>query len=100
MEKVSMSWLSMIGWGVLVGLLLVGLDRLARWMEDRGWIYYRKSGGNSTRMGNAFLELQSMFEPGRKHVIVARQEARKKTDDSGESSTTGEENLSTSGSPL
>jgi hypothetical protein len=56
-----------------VVVLLYLIHRLASWMEDRGWIYYRKGHGSSASLGSAFLEVQSMFEPGRKHEIEVRQ---------------------------
>lgn len=48
------------------------LDRLARWMEDRGWIYYRRRRGSSGRLGDAFLEVHALVEPGKRAVIEAR----------------------------
>jgi hypothetical protein len=45
-------------------VILFALDRLALWMEARGWIYWRKSKHNpSGALGNAFQELQSILEP-------------------------------------
>jgi hypothetical protein len=46
-----------------------GLHRLALWMEARGWIYYRKKRGSSGTLGTAFLEMQTLLEPGKRHVI-------------------------------
>jgi len=48
-----------------IGLALFFLDRLALAMERRGWIYYRNKKPSSTSLGNAFLNLQSLIEPGR-----------------------------------
>jgi hypothetical protein len=61
---------------VLAGLVLAVwlLHRLAVWAEDRGWIYYRKKTGSATGLGNAFLEVQSLLEPGTKEVLEARLE--------------------------
>jgi len=42
---------------------LLALHRLALWMEDQGWIYYRrKSGSGGSGVGNALHELHSFFE--------------------------------------
>lgn len=71
-------------------LLLLGaaalfvLDRLALWMEARGWIYYRTKKPSSTDLGNAFLELQSMLEPGKRNVVVVRTEEAVEEDDEGD----------------
>jgi hypothetical protein len=59
-----MQWLTIVGWILAIAIGLWLLDRLATWMESNGWIYWRKSQGTSSRFGNAFLEIQSMFEPG------------------------------------
>jgi hypothetical protein len=49
---------------VAVAVLLFALDRIALWMEARGWIYWRRSKHNpSGALGNAFLEVQSILEP-------------------------------------
>ena len=71
-------------------LLLLGaaalfvLDRLALWMERRGWLYYRTKQPSSTDLGNAFLELQSMLEPSKRNVVVVRTEEAVEEDDEGD----------------
>lgn len=69
--------------GLLVLVGLYGLHRLACWMEARGWIYWTKSGGHSTRAGNAMLEVQQLLEPGKKHVIELKQDEKAERDDQG-----------------
>lgn len=66
-----------------IGLVLFFLDRLALAMERRGWIYYRKNKPSSTSLGNAFLDLQSLLEPGTKQVVEVRRE-KKDQHDSGD----------------
>ena len=83
-----MRHLGTAAWVAGIGLGLFLLDRLGLWMERRGWIYYRRSRGMSTRAGNAFLELHSMLEPEKKHVIELKQEERKSQVPSGENPTT------------
>lgn len=79
-----MQWLIIGGW-VLAGIMIFYLlDRLATWMESKGWLYWRKRGGAYSRLGNAFLEMQAMFEPGKKYVIEAKQEVKRKKADSGD----------------
>lgn len=57
------------GWLILVCAALIAVHRLALWMEARGWIYWTRSRGWSSRAGNAFLELQQLLDPSRKHVL-------------------------------
>ena len=67
--------------GIGVALLLFALDRLALWMEARGWLYYRRSDHRpSGTLGNAFLEIQSMVDPGKRIVLEERR--REKTSES------------------
>ncbi len=66
---------------VLGGIALIGggLYWLDRWDK-------KKHGGRRnptvTRAGNAFMELQTLLEPGKRHVIVAKE--TKKTEQDGE----------------
>ena len=66
----------------VVGLFL--LDKLALWAEERGWIYYRTKRSSSGAIGNAFLELQSFFEPSKRHVIEERKRIKKDQQQSGD----------------
>ncbi len=66
---------------VVVGLY--ELHRLALWAEQRGWIYYRRKRAGGDALGNAFLELQSLAQPDRKHVLDARRSRKKVEDDQG-----------------
>ncbi len=59
-----------------VGILLFTLDRLALALERRGWLYYRKRKPSSTSLGNAFLTVQSILEPGNEKVVEVRLEKK------------------------
>jgi hypothetical protein len=59
-------------WGILLIAVLFCIHRIAVWAEGRGWIYYRKRQGSSGALGNALLELQTIFEPSKQHVIEER----------------------------
>ena len=72
-----------------VVLILFALHRVAVWMESRGWLYYRRVKPRSSNLGNAFLELQSMLEPGKRHVIELRREEHDDQTDSGDPPETG-----------
>jgi hypothetical protein len=71
----------MTGWHVLLGGLgvlgvaaaLYGLDRLGLWLEDRGWLYYRRKKPGSSPV-SMFVALQQFIEPGVKHVREVGQE--------------------------
>jgi hypothetical protein len=67
---------------VVVGLWL--LHRLALWMEDRGWIYWTRSRGHSTRAGNALLEVQGLLEPQKRHVIEMKRDLKAEQDAQGD----------------
>jgi hypothetical protein len=77
----SFRWLILAVGAVLV---LVGLDRVGLWMERRGWLYYRRVKPSSSSLGNALLELQSILEPSKQHVIEARLEEHDEQADSGD----------------
>lgn len=65
-------------------LLAFVIDRLLLAAEARGWIYYRKKQSSPATSASAFLEIQSMLEPGRKYEIRAMQDEEEETDDSGD----------------
>jgi hypothetical protein len=62
---------------ILVVLGLAGLHLLALWMERKGWLYYQHEKPSSNRLGNAFLEIQSILEPGKKIIIEEREREKK-----------------------
>ena len=55
----------------LIGLLYV-LHRVALWAEGRGWVYYLNSKPSNSALGNAFLEIPSMIEPGKPQLVELR----------------------------
>lgn len=77
-----MSWLV----AVLTGALgLVALDRLLRWMERRGWIFYRERKPTGSGAGNAIAEFQAMLQPEVREVVEAKavHEAEEDDDEGG-----------------
>ena len=60
------------------------LHRAALWAEGRGWIYYQRHKPSRSALGNAFLEVQSLVEPGKRLVLEAREENGRDEDESGE----------------
>ena len=59
---------------VVIGLFL--LDRLALWMEARGWIYWRKIKPKGGGGAAALTSFHQLIEPGVRDVIEERQEHR------------------------
>jgi hypothetical protein len=64
-------------------LALYGLHRLARWMEARGWIYYR-SGRGSAAVGNALQALNAIYLPEENYAAEVKIEKGREQDDQGD----------------
>lgn len=78
-----MSWLLGLG-GLTVLVLLV--DRLLLWMEWRGWIDYRRTYPgryNDGHVGPAFLAIQGLLEPEKRHAAEEQTALRTEENDSG-----------------
>jgi hypothetical protein len=69
---------------VVIVIAAVALHRLALWIESRGWIYYSRRKPSSSALGNAFLEVQSMLEPGKRHLLEVRREEPEEESQSGD----------------
>jgi hypothetical protein len=67
-----------------VALVLFLLHRIALWMESKGWIYWTRSSGVSTRAGNAMLEVQKILEPPKSHILELKRDTRPSRDDQGD----------------
>ena len=65
-----------------IAIALYALHRLAVWMESRGWIYYQKKRGSSGSLGSALLRVDEILQPGRRHVIEAREMEERDGDES------------------
>jgi hypothetical protein len=74
-------WHWVAGAVVVLGLLvaLFYFDRFCLWLEDRGWLYYRKKKPTSSS-GSVFVALQQFIEPRVKHVVQVKQESRSEQD--------------------
>jgi len=64
----------------LAGLWLV--HRLLLWMEERGWIYYLRKKPDPASLGTAFLELNKLAEPQKRHVLEVKRTQRAEQDPS------------------
>jgi hypothetical protein len=77
--------------GVAIGVFLV--DRLLLWMEWRGWIDYRRTYPgrmNAGQVGPAFLAIQGLLEPDKKHAAEEQTRLRTERDASGGGDGSGE----------
>jgi len=63
---------------------IYGAHRLLSWMDDRGWIYYRRRRGTSAALGNAMLQVQTFYQPSVEEVLEARLEEHTEEDESGD----------------
>jgi hypothetical protein len=71
---------------ILAGLVLLGflVDRLLLWMEWKGWIDYRRTYPgriNAGQVGPAFLAIQGLLEPGKRHAAEQQTAARTEHDE-------------------
>lgn len=74
---------------ILFALALAGFlaDRLLLWLEWRGWIDYRRTYPGrfqSGEVGPAFLAIQALFEPGKRHAVEQRNAVQTEEDDTGD----------------
>ena len=73
---------------VLAGLasaLFLG-DRLLLWMERKGWIDYRRTYPgrlNAGQVGPAFLAIQGLLEPDKRHAAEEQTALRTERDEKG-----------------
>ena len=68
------------------GLALFLGDRLLLWMEERGWIDYRRTYPgrmNTGQVGPAFLAIQGLLEPEKRHAAEEQTVLRTERDESG-----------------
>lgn len=76
-------WIVLAVLGIAAALFL--LDRLLLRMERRGWIYYRLHKHRSPgAMGNAFLEMQTMLDPGKRYIVEQRKAVRQEEREAGD----------------
>jgi hypothetical protein len=74
---------------VLVGLAVGGflVDRVLLWLEWRGWIDYRRTDPGrfqAGQVGPAFLAIQGLLEPDKRHAAEERTRLRTERDASGD----------------
>ena len=68
-------------WVVVMGglaTLALVFDRAMLWAEKRGWVYWRRNKASHSSLGSAMLEVQSILEPDKEHVV--EEQARQRGD--------------------
>ena len=71
-------------WVIGVVATMYALHRLGLWMEKRGWIYYWKKHGSSGTLSSAFLELEALLEPSKRHVVESKRRDESEQYESGD----------------
>jgi hypothetical protein len=69
-----------------VALVVFLADRVLLWMERRGWIDYRRTNPghiNPGQVGPAFLAIQGLLEPEKRHAAEEQTALRTSRDDRG-----------------
>jgi hypothetical protein len=79
-------------WAGVLGLVLFIylLHRFLLRLQKKGIIKYNR-GGYAARGAPAILELQSLFDPGKRHVLEAKHTQRKKDEGQGGPDKTGKD---------
>lgn len=70
-------------WVAVVGLGLYILHRVALWAEAQGYIYYVNTEPSRNALGSAFLQAQSLIEPGKGELAEVIREERSEEVESG-----------------
>ncbi len=76
-----MRW-TLISLAVVFGAFI--LDRLLLWVEDRGWIYYRKRKPNITSLSTALFQMQAIVQPEKQHIVEQKLEIKEDEDEDGD----------------
>ena len=74
-------WMKLL---LIVGAVSAGLwllHRLLLCMEAHGWIYYVHKKPDPASLGTAFLELNTMAEPQKRHVLELKRSQRTEHND-------------------
>lgn len=70
-----------------IALLVFLADRLLLWLEWRGWIDYRRTYPGrfeSGQVGPAFLAIQGLLEPEKRHAAEEQTAARTEREEAGD----------------
>ena len=73
-------WLPSLAWLALAAAALYGLHRLGQWLDDRGWLYYRKS----TRKGRVGLSILAAFDAEARRILELQEKVQLQEDEDGD----------------
>jgi hypothetical protein len=59
---------------------LYGFHRLALWLEERGWLFYKHKKPTSSA-ASCFVALQQVLEPPVQHVLHVKEEKRNQAEE-------------------
>jgi hypothetical protein len=76
--------MKLVLWILGIALALFLLDKALLKAEARGWIYYRRKQPSRSALGNAFLEIQKIWEPSKEAMVEVMKEEKKEQADSGD----------------
>lgn len=75
-----MTLASAVGAVAAGGLALYGLHRLGTWLDDRGWLYYRRS----SRKGRLSLALAAALDPNARRILEIQEAVQREDDEDGD----------------
>ena len=81
-----MNVLGLLGLACAIALAVFLVDRLLLWLEWRGWIDYRRTYPgrlNAGQVGPAFLGIQALLEPEKRHAVEEQTALKTERDESG-----------------
>ncbi len=79
-----MTWLEGALWVVGLGVSLFLLDRVLLFMEERGWIYYRRTKAGRGASTYHLLEWTSTLDPSQRQVMEIRVAEERQEDEAGD----------------
>ena len=56
---------------IFIGLYLI--DKIGLWLEQKGWLYYRRTKRKGAAIGTAMMELQTFLNPSARYTIEEKQ---------------------------
>ncbi len=70
-------WLVLAGAGLTA---LYGLHKLGQWLDDRGWLYYRKS----SRKSRGWLSSAAAFDAEARRILELQEKVQMQEDEDGD----------------
>lgn len=60
---------------IVFSIILLGflMDKLGLWLEQKGYLYYRRYKPKGGAMGNSLLELNALLSPSNRTIVEIKQ---------------------------